>query len=117
LEVVGLLLLGHYFFLRGFIVAAFSKAGLLLLGATGGALGAGDDVNDYFTIVFAAIRACTMRYTQCSAFAFGKSHTVNGVMTTAFGRLGTIATHADYHAGDYTDYEPFCNGLWVRRGD
>ena len=78
-------------------MSAFTKVGLLAFGATRGALGTRDDINDDLTIVFAAIRAGAVRDSQSAAFALGKAHPGNAVVATAFSRLGMISTHSDYH--------------------
>ena len=79
------------------IVATFTKVGVLALGATRNTLSTGNDIDDDLAVVFAAVGAGAMRDAQGTAFALRKAHAANGVMTTAFSRLGMIATHSDYH--------------------
>jgi hypothetical protein len=87
-----------FLFLLG-LVTALVEVGGLFLGATGSTRSPCDDVYDYFTIVFATILTRRMRYTQSATCTGREAHARYSVMRTAFGRLGTIASHAYYHMG------------------
>jgi hypothetical protein len=84
-------------FLDAGVATAFAQISILSLGATGGALGAGDDIDDDASVVFATVRAGAVRDAQFAAFALRETHPRYRVVTTALGRLGMISTHADYH--------------------
>lgn len=74
----------HHFFLAALVAAGSSLSG-------------SDDVDAYFTAIFAARRAGAVLLAQSTTLALLNARSGKCVMRTALGRLGTIATHSDYH--------------------
>jgi len=64
-----------FFFFRFFGLAARAQFGLLALLPSRGALGGGNDINDDFAVVLAALRAGAVRKARGATFTLGEALT------------------------------------------
>src|SRR3990167_4424915 len=87
-------------FFRFVGLAALAQFGLLALLAARGAFGHGDDINDDFAVVLAALRACAVREPRGAAFALRETLARNSMVAAPHCGLGTVPAHPDYHSCD-----------------
>lgn len=87
-------------------LAAFAQFGLLALLPPRGAFGRSDDINDDFSVVLAAHRACAVRDARGTTFAGCQTLACNSVVAAPHCGLGTILAHSDYHCRSITAEAP-----------